>query len=198
MNQTIKSAAAVGAIVLMSISGCDRRGVKTVEIDGHIFHVPQEHLVRGTIPWLPMSQHDGLMFHINPETPLSDRVSVLIQSTAITCGPGESLGSSPLASACHAAARKEVAEQGGELERAYPYGDPTQWEYRVKDQSDMVQGTVVARCSAMGDGNGLCRSFSNYGDLVYTMGLRDSEIERLPTIRRTIHDLLSSWEEPLS
>jgi hypothetical protein len=181
-------------ILLMAISGCSSNVTKAVAIDQHMFNVPKRHLLEGTIPWLPASQHDGLMFYINPEAPLPDRNSVLIQSTATTCPPDVLRGSFPLGSACRAAAQREANEAEAELEKVHPNNDPTQWEYRVK--TGKSQGVVVANCSAMADGNGLCNSSGNYGDLVYSVGLRDSEIGRLPEIRRRIHDLLSSWEKP--
>jgi hypothetical protein len=34
----------------------------------------------------------------------------------------------------------------------------------------------------------------DYKDLVYSVGLRDSDVKRLPAIRFKIHEMLSSWE----
>jgi hypothetical protein len=195
----------MAGMVLMAIGGCSRSDVKTVALDGHVFSVPKKYLIQGTIPWLPASQHDGLMFYVNPEAPLRERNSVLIQSTATTCPEGEPLGVTPLAAACHAAAQEmksRAAEEVVELEKVYSNGDSTPWDgkptpwwnYRVKDRGGKNQGAIVATCSAMGDGNGLCHSFGNYGDLVYNISLRDSEIQRLPAIRTQVHKLLASWE----
>jgi hypothetical protein len=193
-------------MLLMAISGCSRGNIKAVSIDEHVFKVPHGYLIEGTIPWLPASQHDGLMFTINPEASLPERVSVLVQSTAITCPAGEPLGSTPLASACHEAAQhagRGATKQSIELEKVYSSGSSTPWDgkptpwwnYRVKDRSGKEQGDVVATCSAIANGNGLCHAYGTYSNLVYSVGLRDSEIGHLPTIRTKIEELLSSWEK---
>ena len=193
MRRASKAIVTTG-MLLMAISGCSNNVTKTVAIDQHMFNVPKKYLLEGTIPWLPASQHDGLMFYVNPEAPLPARNSVLIQSTATICPPEVLRGSFPLASACRAAAQKDASEAETDLEKVHPHNDHTQWEYRVKTGTS--QGAVVASCSAMADGNGRCDSFGTYGDLVYSVGLRDSEISRLPEIRRRVHDLLFSWEKP--
>lgn len=187
-----RNAIVLSGIILMAISGCGKSDMKRVSIDHHVFNIPNRFLLEGTIPWLPASQHDGLMFYINPEAPLPERNSVLIQSTATKCPPNMSLGATPLASACRAAIQQESEAQEGEMEKIHPHSDPTQWEYHIK--GDKTSSAVVATCSAMGDGNGLCHSFGNYRDLVYSVSLRDSEIESLPSIRKKIHELLSLWE----
>lgn len=189
----------MAGVLLMAISGCSKSDVKTVAIDGHVFSVPKKYLIQGTIPWLPESQHDGLMFVINPEAPLPEQNSVLIQSTSITCHPQTAPAYDQLASACEAAERgfeNEAAEPRLELEKFYENkGDPW-WTYRLKDPGGKGPGATVASCSALANGNGLCHALSNYGGLVYTVSLRDSEIARLPAIRRKVHELLSSWEKP--
>ena len=192
-------------VLLMAISGCSREDIKAVSIDGHVFNVPDGYLTQGTIPWLPASQHDGLMFAINPEASLPERISVLVQSTAITCPAGQPLGSTPLASACLEVAQHAehgAAEQSIELEKVYSSGSSTPWDgkptpwwnYRIRDRSGKGQGDVVVTCSALANGNGLCHAYGTYGGLVCSIGLRDSEVEHLPTIRRKVQALLSSWE----
>lgn len=111
MRRTKEAVIMIG-MTLMAVTGCSRSDIKPITIDDHVFNVPEKYLVSGTIPWLPESQDDGLMFHINPEAPLPDRVSVLIQSKAITCRPGEPLGATPLAAACQAAASSTALRAG--------------------------------------------------------------------------------------
>ena len=177
------------------LGGCSDRNAETINIDGHSFDVPREHLIEARIPWLPQSKEKGLMFIINPKEPVQKQISVLIESTEVTCPSNQDLGSTALASTCQAAEKggSGFREQGFELEKVYRCADdPTQWEYRMKDGED--QGDVVATCSAIADGNGLCHSLNTYGDLVYTVGLRDSEIARLPEIWAKVNELFSSWE----
>lgn len=180
---------------MMTVSGCNVSGGKTVEIDGHVFEVPKEHLVEGTIPWLPASQSEGLKFVINPRAQLKEQMIVTIESIATTCRPKSAPASGQLASACSAALQGVASEQVGRnfmVEKVHRDGDLTQWEYRLKDD-----GTVVASCYALSDAGkaGLCTSLGHYKSLVYSVGLRDSDVQRLPSIREKVHDLLQSWEK---
>lgn len=176
----------------MTTSGCSRRDVAAIEIDGHVFHVPEDHLVQETVPWLPASQSDALRFIINPEAEPQELLRVTIESTARTCHPTTPPASNQLASACAAASGDdEVEDRNFDLEKVLRDGDPTQWEYRLKDR-----GTVVASCFALSDDgkSGLCTSLGHYKDLVYAVRLRDSDVTRLPSIREKVKGLLSSWE----
>lgn len=187
----------LGILAMMTSSGCSDRDSVGITIDHHMFEVPREHLIEERIPWLPQSKEKGLMFLENPKAPVREQVSVLIESTSITCNPKTPPAYSQLASACEAADRQAddlQQSQASPLVKEQRNGDPTQWVYRIADKQGDGQGDIVATCSAMGDGNGLCYSLSNYADLVYRIGLRESEIERLPAIRERIRELLSSWE----
>lgn len=181
----------------MAISSCGG-GPKSVEVDGHVFHVPQKYLVEGTIPWLPSGQSDGLKFIINPDARREEQMLVTIEATDGTCHPKTPPASNQLASACAAASEGSALLQTADyaVERVNRDGDPTQWYYRLKGQEEGHE-VIVASCYALsGDGkSGLCTSLNNYDDLVYSVGLRSDDVERLPTIRKTVSDLLKSWEE---
>jgi len=166
-------------------------------IDRHVFEVPHDYLIEERIPWLPQSDKQGLLFHVNPEAPVREKISVLLESTSITCSSSMTSIYGQLAAVCEATEQKTDNIQQtppSPLEKEFWNGDPTQWVYRIADNQGNGQGDIVATCSAMGDGNGLCYSLSNYADLVYRIGLRESEIERLPAIRERIRELLLSWE----
>lgn len=189
----------VGILAMIMSSGCsDRnRDAQAITIDDHVFDVPSDYLIEERIPWLPQSEKKGLLFHMNPEAPVRERISVLIESTSITCSSRMAPIYGQLATVCEATEQKtDDIQQASSLplEKELRNGDPTQWVYRIADKQGDGQGDIVATCSAMGDGNGLCYSLSNYADLVYRIGLRESEIERLPAIRERIRELLSSWE----
>jgi hypothetical protein len=191
----------VGILAMVMSSGCsDRnRDTQAITIDNHVFEVPRDYLIDERIPWLPQSEDKGLLFHMNPEATVRERISVLIESTSITCSSNMAPIYGQLAAVCEATEQKTgniQRTQSSPLEKQLRNGDPTQWVYRIADNQGNEQGDIVATCSAMGDGNGLCYSLSNYADLVYRIGLRESEIERLPAIRERIRELLSSWEKP--
>lgn len=176
------------------VSACASDEIKVFRIDGHKFYIPENYLESGSIPWLPTSQHDGFTFYIDPESAPPEKISVLIESTSVTCASDQSPDDSPLASACLAAKNRALTTEGSEIEKSYPYGHSKQWDYIAEGRSDSLKKVVVASCSAMNDGNGLCRSFGNFGELVYTVSLRDNQIDQLPSTRQKIYRLLLSWE----
>lgn len=187
--------ATMAGIAVMSLSGCNGTGTSMVEIDGHAFRVPKEYLVQGAIPWLPASQAAGLKFVVNPAARPEEQLMVTIESTGVTCQPKTPPTSNMLSSACVEAKENNNAAFADPFEpkKVHPQDDPTQWVYRVKDAEGNQR--VVATCFAMSDDKiGLCRSVNNYSDLVYSIGLRDSEIERLPEIWEKVRKMLASWE----
>lgn len=193
MTRLSKVAAISLLAIIVGLNGCDGLHVRTVKVGDHIFQVPESHVVRGGIPWLPLNQSAGLKFVVNPEARPQEQLLVTIESTATTCHPLNPPASNMLSSAC------VEAERGGEErgffnpEKVYRQGDATQWEYQVK----AVDGSsrTVATCFAMADdGAGLCRSLGNYKDLVFAVGLRDRDVRRLPEIWKRVRELLASWE----
>lgn len=184
----------IGAMLMVSLSGCDR-STREISVDRHTFRVPEKYLVKGSIPWLPTSQHEGLSFIINPEAPPQEQKIVGLGSTQTTCNPQTPPTSNMLSSACAGAEENSSKKPASDFrpEKIRPQDDPTQWAYRVKD----VRGNyrTVATCFALSDGkSGLCRSINSYKDLVYSVGLRDSEIQRLPEIWAEVQEMLASWE----
>ncbi len=185
---------AIGAMVMVSLSGCDR-STREIAVDHHTFRVPEKHLVKGSIPWLPASQHEGLSFVMNPEASPQEQKIVGLGSTQTTCNPQNPPTSNMLSSACAGAEKSSSKELGGDFrpEKVHPQDDPTQWAYRVRDAAGNYR--TVATCFALSDGkSGLCRSINSYKDLVYSVGLRDSEIQHLPEIWAKVREMLASWE----
>ncbi|WP_202988235.1 hypothetical protein [Sphingopyxis terrae] len=190
----IKILAAAGGMV-MSVGGCTSGEKATIEVHGHVFLIPKEHLVQGVVPWLPASQSEGLKFIINPIAQPEEQMIVTVGSASTTCNPRTPPTSNQLASACAAALQsidsKSVADHF-EMEKIIHDGDHTQWEYRVKGRND-----VIASCYALDDSGsaGLCTSINHYEDLIYSIGLRDSDMRRLPQILAEVDSMLTSWEK---
>lgn len=186
----------LGVSALMGLTSCSGTDVSVVKVDDHVFHVPKNHLVEGTIPWLPSSQSAGLKFLVNPGVRPEEQMIVTMESSATTCHPKTPPASSQLFTACSSAKRAEEGSPAGgkyAVEKVHKDGDPTQWEYRLK-VADGNLGSVVASCYSLSEKQGLCTALSNYGDLVYSLGLRDEDISRLPTLHKNIRDLLRAWE----
>lgn len=191
-----RAQAAIGAMVLVSLGGCNQNNTREIVVDRHTFRVPEKHLVKGSIPWLPMSQHEGLSFVINPEAPPQEQKIVGLGATQTTCNPQTPPTSNMLALACAATERNEESQDQDTFapEKVYPHeGITFQWEYRVKDVGGNYR--TVAICTAVRGGkDGLCHSLNNYKDLVYSVGLHDSEMQRLPEIWAKVREMLASWE----
>ncbi|MEP9404450.1 hypothetical protein [Sphingomonas sp. VNH70] len=166
-----------------------------VKVDDHVFHVPKSYLIEGTIPWLPSSQSAGLKFLINPGVRPEEQMIVTIESSATTCHPKTPPVSSQLSTACSSARRNEEFSPLAKytVEKVIMDSDPTQWEYRLRI-ADGNLGSVVASCYLLSEKKGLCTALGNYGDLVYSLGLRDEDMPRLAMIHKKIHDLLRAWE----
>lgn len=199
MIKLIKTATIVGVPILMGMGACSNDSVRTFTIGSHTFHVPRKHLVEGTIPWLPKSQSSGIKFIVNPDDRLEEQIIVTMEPMQRTCGYRTSSPSSQLFAACSDASRH--AESGTppkkfNIQKIDRNGDPTQWDYILMNDKGGGSSRIVASCYARSDsnGSGLCTSLSNYDDLVYSIGLRDVDVRRLPTIRSRIDGLLSSWE----
>lgn len=188
--------ALVGVMILTSIGGCNRSDTRDIIVDHHTFRVPQKYLAKGSIPWLPASQTAGLRFVINPDAIPKEQMLVGIDLTQTTCHPKTQPAPDMLTLAC-ARTEKNSGKQPKEVfkpEKVYPHqDDPTQWEYRQKVSDGNYQ--TVASCYALSDGtSGLCRSISNYKDLVYSVGFRESEIQNLPEVWAKVHEMLSAWD----
>lgn len=188
--------AAMGAMILASLSGCDRGSTREVVVDQHTFRVPDKYLVKGSIPWLPASQQEGLSFVINPDARPQEQKIVGLRSARITCNPQTPPTSNMLSSTCLASKEmnKAEAQKAFAPEKVYPHeGITFQWEYRVKDTDENYR--VVASCTSVGGGKeGLCHSLGGYKNLVYSVSLRDSEMQRLPEIWAKVREMLASWE----
>ncbi len=201
MTRSFIVRAIVAGVLVSMITGCGDNGTKEVHVDGHMFRVPIKHLVQGTLPWLPAGQSDGLKFVINPSSSPEEQMIVTMESTSTTCNPKTPPVYNQLAIACQAAAERKnniLAGKRFSFEKVNRDGDITQWEYRLKGDDESVQGLMVASCSALSDdgSSGLCTSLHNYNDLVYSINLRDSDIQRLPAIWKQVQEMLASWEKP--
>lgn len=193
--KSLRARVAIGAMVLVFLSGCDPSNIREVVVDRYTFRVPEKYLVKGSISWLPASQHAGLHFVINPDAIPQEQMLVGIDPEQ-RCRPKTPPTSNMLSSAC-GAAEDEAKTKSLETflpEKVYPHKDITfQWEYRVKDVEGNYQ--TVATCTAVNDGkDGLCWSISNYKDLIYSVGLRASEIQQLPDVWAKVREMLASWE----
>jgi hypothetical protein len=190
-----RARAALGAIVMASLGGCNHGNTREIVIGKHTFRVPEKYLVKGSIPWLPMSQHEGLMFVINPEARPQEQKIVTLGSTKTTCQPETQPTSNMLALACTASGDSKISPAANfTAKKVYPYKDVSfQWEYRANDKDG--NSRTVASCTSIDNGkDGLCTSIGSYKDLVYSVGLRDSEVQHLPEIWAKVREMLVSWE----
>lgn len=183
-------------LLLLLLSGCTPGNIRKVSIDGHEFQVPKKNLARTS--WLHIGRNNGFLFVINPDAPLPRQISVLVQPIAAVCYPQNPPANNELATTCEAAkkgAKTEAWSDNFKLEKVVANkGDPW-WIYRLKEPGMENPGKIIASCSAMASGDGLCYSLNNYHNLIYNIGLNESELVHLPEIRKMIDQQLSSWEK---
>ena len=185
----------VGIVAMIASSGCSDRNIEAIAIDDHVFEVPREHLIEGRIPWLPQSDEKGLMFYIDPEAPVRERITVLIESRDVTCRYADT-ASEQLARHCASETPQDDASSftWENVKKINPDGDPTQWSYVSEDRNGTL--VTIASCVARADGEGgRCTILGSYTDLVYSLRVRDSEVARIPQIKRTVSELLSNWDK---
>lgn len=160
-----------------------RSGSETWHIGKHTFKIPSEYIVETTVFFLPASQNRSLRFVINPTAQLQQQNMVSINPDA-TCPP---TGRSQRADADCRIVPVPLFRLVHEKTRRV--GDDVWWEYRFENG-----GELVAHCSALQDGEGLCSHFGLYEGLPYRVGLRDSQMRDLITLRKTIEQKMSEWE----
>lgn len=178
---------------VMGASGCTKAGYLSTQIDGTRFIVPRDHVVRGSIPWLPVSQSETLRFLVNPTAHLRDLQMVSIESLSATCAYAESAAYKVLSLRCAAAKRgsdQPIVKTDEPLQRITVSGS-TQWTYRQPSGG----GEELASCSGTPDGrDGLCLSLGSYRHLVYSLRFSESDVQKLRAIHEQVKALLRRWE----
>lgn len=183
----------IGIVMMTATSGCSAPETRAIKIDGHIFDVPRAYLIEERIPWLPQAEQRGFIFYVNPEAPTRDRITVLIESRNVTC---RSQGSSEqLNEQCAYGLNgiKTYPIIWRNVRKVQPNGDSTQWSH-VYDMAGRSPVTI-ASCFAMADEkDGMCTALGSYNDLVFTLRVRESQVNRIQKIKQTVSNLLSKWE----
>lgn len=168
-------------LFLAAMAGCSSE--VTRQVGGHEFKIPREYLVQATVFYLPTSQSRGLRFVVNPGAPLQHQHMVSIDPSASCPSLKSYEPPDPRCRVVPTSLDKLVREP---IRRV---GDKIWWDYQFEEG-----GQLVAFCSALGDGEGLCTHHGLYGDLPYAVGLRDSEMPKLVAIRKMIEQKLAEWE----
>lgn len=175
------------------MSSCSKPPATHVNIGSYDFKIPREHLLQGSIPWLPFEHSGAFRFIANPDDSIESQFIVTVEMSSSICNPASVPESNQLDVICLArnSNASRFHSRGSEYEKVYQQNDPTQWEYKLHDQD-----VTVAACYLMSNKqqSGLCTSLGRYNDLVYSVSLRDSNVSDLPSIHRNITNMLYLWE----
>lgn len=193
--KAINLRSAMGVIVLVLLGGCDGGNTKDISVGEHVFRVPKAHIDDYYTPWTSDGHPSGLRFIINPGAPPQEIMSVGVDPSRGTCQPSAPPISNMLEWACkldHGAKDRSLGKF--KPEKVFDRDYEIQWGYMVPDGAGGYR--EVAACFALSNGAALCRSINSYKNLIYSVGFRDGDIERLPEIWAKVDDLLSSWEMP--
>lgn len=191
LTKALWSCACAG-LLLAALAQCSQR----VTIDGRRFAVPPKYRLLSSIPWLPASQRDGLMFIINPDAATPEQILVLLQPDDIACA---GTNSSPAEDSFCGPPADNRRFNG--LDRPHaakfipaPSGDVVSRYVRTDDPS-----VYLAICSDPGGPQqklgGLCSTVAQYGDLHYTLAFRGAMVPQLGAIVGRTNRLLSEWEQ---
>lgn len=194
-----RAARVMATCAMLALCGCAGASEQGVSVDGYRFAVPAQHLVQGSIFFLPKEQNDGLRFVLNPDAKLPAQHMVSIGPLSETCGSlrGGTMASTQLADSCAAAkgaVEWQVLGATQALQRVYESGSTTEWHYREAQPGPAGQPKVVATCTAMADQDGLCISDGAYKHLVYSLHFRESELKNLGALHTQVRTLLRAWE----
>lgn len=135
-----------GALFAMAANRLDRSEISIVEIDNHIFHVPDEYVEKATVFYLPSTQSEGFTFIVNPKAEPAKRHIVSIESASVRCGHKHSSLSSQLARVCAAVAGHDDGIHSGQdfvVEKVFQHGYASQWQYHLKSNNGINQDTIV-------------------------------------------------------
>lgn len=170
-------------VTALGTVACSKSGTVTRKVAGHTFNIPRKYLVDATVFYLPASQKRSLRFVINPTAPLPQQNMVSIHPDA-TCPPIDA--SQPRDPRCRVIPIPIARLKREDIQRV---GDDVWWEYRFENG-----GELVANCSALEEGEGLCTHYGLYESIPYELGLRDSQIGDLIDLRREVEGRLAEWE----
>lgn len=203
-SRAARSASVITPCAMLALSGCGGASEQRVAVDGYQFRVPAQHLVQGSIFFLPQQQNDGLRFVLNPgdELPAQHMVSLgpLSESCRLTRGgniPGGTVASTQVVDSCAAAKAATpwpVLGTTAALQRVYGSGSTTQWSYLQAQPGAAGHPAVVATCTAMPGQNGLCISDGAYKHLKYSLHFRERELASLGAMHAQVRTLLRAWE----
>ncbi|SFS09800.1 hypothetical protein SAMN05192580_3329 [Sphingomonas jatrophae] len=155
--------------------------MKPVQVGSHRFEVPDEHV-------LPASGPGALSAVLNPQAPLQEQTSILVQAVADVCNPGTPPVIDQLPRACAVARGQAEQPQPGRLTRKLRFpDDPTQYDYHGED------GGVAVSCSGDTPGAGSCGAIYAWRDLIWSARFREADVPRLEEIRADVARKLDQW-----
>jgi hypothetical protein len=161
MSRQIATALFLHIAVASNLLGCTDQQTRSLEIGAYTFVVPREHVVQGSIPWLPSQQRKGLMLRLRPKETSVKEILVLLQSSDDYCAGNRLSNGTQTSGACQRALASINNLHDRTQSRLVRDGDHTQWQYTTED------GTVIASCYAVGHpANGNCTSINNYKKLI--------------------------------
>jgi hypothetical protein len=178
----------IGAVAALSVvsglAACDSGGV-IKSVGRRDFRVPREHVLAGSYPGVPVLGRNDFLYIVNPEAPLPERMTVVVDPLAgqcrdeherlQTCGvkPVAVLGSDSLNNPLRLSPRDPEM--------------PRQWRYQDRDGRD------AADCISI-KGAGSCHVVFECRALVCTMALPEANLSDLPRLAAKVQQQLKDWE----
>ena len=175
-------------VATFALAGCSN----VQNVGGKQFDIPQKNLVaKSSYPFFLVGwpDQDGFIFILNPDDILQRQISVLVSNWVDVCANARGSTAFVNSSVCSKTAtdwRKKP------LKRA---GDETFWTYGVVDPKTNERAIFVS-CHKMEvkGHSGLCTATLPFENLVYSIGLSDSDVPNLSRFFDEATILLTKWK----
>ena len=168
---------------------------RTVTINEHRFKVPVERLDVERPFFLPPWEGRSISFVLNPQAPLPDQVSVLVERRQAKCAP-KGQNTPYLEPACegHLVWIGQNSGSSNSLNKRQMFSDTTfLWNYVA--ETDAGEEVVVASCVRHNPSMpALCSAVAPYGGAILEVGFSEDQIPELRSHVLRAQAQLQEWE----
>ena len=176
-----------------------------LQVAGHRYDVPEDHLLEMTIPWLPKSESDSFtfLFEPNPDPNLIPKHRVLVQRLSRFCPTDAATDASQML-------RIACGQEATSVEEIPPFvtmqNAHSSWSsdlYAIakeRREDDVPAKRKIAYCQFFGpnpakpEPTNLCTTFWAYKGLLLQFSFDESESSDMPEMKTNATALLDGWE----
>ncbi len=171
------------------LSGCSGAAMTEVKLGGHQFRVPDEHIVKEDVAFLPKGEADSMYVALDPRLPEKDQVLVIVGTTDKFCNFNAPPVIDQVPRACAVAKGRAPQPRTGRLTKVARSAGATVSRYVYKGED----GGVAVSCSSEEGRSGSCSATFAWRDLVWDATFDEQWVPRLDELRATVARRLDEW-----